>query len=189
MNANDLFGHIRLVGKEKENALRDEHKSKMAQIDKDRLNRLESLRLSLKEEFKKERTLMIEKYIREEARKIKVEISVRKSALYNQMKRKARELALEMNENELAEIFAYRLRPIKDSISSEVKLIAPKKLHSLAEKVKKISGINCRVEIGDVGDKELILEDKRMIVELSIDEFVETEAERNSEKLYEILFD
>lgn len=189
MIANDLFGHIKSVGKKREDVLRDEHEIEKARIDKERLKDLESLKLSLDKELEKERTSLIERYIREEARKTKAEMSVRKNNLFGQMKKRVKELVLEKDESELAEMFARRLRPVKDRISGEVKLISSDKFRSLAEDVGKRSGINCRVEVGNIGDGELILEGKEMTVDLSVDELIETEAERSSGKLYEILFD
>ena len=190
MTANDLFGHIKSVGKKREDLLRDEHEIEKARIDKKRIKDLESLRLSLDKELEKERALLIERYIREEARKTKVEISVRKNDLFGQMKKRAKKLALKMDESKLAEIFAHRLHSVKGRISGEVKLIASEKFRSLAEKVGERSGINYRLEIrNNLGDGELILEGKGMTVNLSIDELIEIEAERNSGKLYEIFFD
>ena len=190
MIANDLFGHIKSVGEKRRDLLRDEHEIEKARIDKERSKDLGSLRSSLDKELEKERALLIEKCIREEARKTKAEISVRKNDLFGQMKKRAKELALKMDESKLAGIFAHRLRSVKDRISGEVKLVVSKKFRSLAAEVGERSGIDCRIEIrNNLGDGELILEGKEMTVDLSIDELIETEAERNSGKLYKIFFD
>ena len=189
MIANDLLGHIKSIGKKREDLLRDEHEIEKARINKERFETLESLGSSLDKELEEERALLIERYIREEARKTKMEVSIRKNDLFNEMKKRAKKLALKLDENKLAEIFAHRLSSVKNMISGEVRLVTSEQFYSLAEEVGKRSGINCRVEIrNNIGDGELILETKEMTVDLSIDELVETEVERNSGKLYEIFF-
>ncbi len=189
MTANDLFGHIRSVGKEREEILREEHEAKIAEIERDRLKSFEKLKVLLEKELDSERSSMIERHIREENRKTKAEVSVRKNDLFEQMKRKAKKMILDMDDETLAEMFAARLRPMKGRLTEDVKLISSEKWLSLTSEVSKRAGIDCPVEVGRLADGELILEDKGMTVELSVDELVEDEAERNSTDLYEILFD
>ena len=190
MIANDLFEHIKSVSKTREDLLRDEHEIEKARINKKRLEDLELLKSSLNKDLEKEGALLIEKYIREEARKTKAEVLVRKNDLFSQMKKIAKKLALKMDESKLTEIFSHRLRSVKDRISGEVRLVTSEQFCSLAEGVSKKSGIDCCVEIrNNIGDGKLILEGKEITVDLSIDELIETEAERNSGRLYEIFFD
>ncbi len=189
MIANELFGHIRSVGKEREDSLLKEYENDIARINEDRQKSLEFLRLSLEKEIEKEKSLILERYIREEARKTKTQLSIRKNELFNQTKKQTEKTIFEMDDDRLLEIFIRRLNLIKNRLSGEVKLIAPEKFRSLVSIVAKKSGIDCRIEVADTENDALILEDKGMTVELSVRDIIEDQAEKSSSELYKILFD
>ncbi len=189
MIANDLFGHIRLVGKEREDSLLKEHEDEIAQINEDRQKSLESLKLSLEKEIEKEKSSVLERYIREEARITKTQLSIRKNEIFDQVKKQTEKMIFEMEDDRLSEIFVPRLSLIKSRLSGDIKLIAPEKFRSLASTVANKSGIDCRIEIADTENDALILEDKEMTVELSVRDLIEDQAEKSSGELYKILFD
>ncbi len=189
MTANDLFGHIRSVGKEREEVLREEHEAQVVQIERDRLKAFEDLKVSLEKDLDLEKASMIERHGREETRKTRAEVSVLKNRIFDQMKRKTEKMVLDMEIDSLAEIFAARLRPIKSRLVDDAKLISSERWVPLAREVFKRAGIDCPVEAGNIPDGELILEDRGMTVELSIGEIIDDEAQKNSAKLYEMIFD
>ncbi len=189
MTADILLGHIKEIGKEKEKNLREEHEREVARIEKERLDGFEELKTLLEREVEAERVSMIERLMREEESKIKAEISFRKNELLKQTKREAKKMFFKMDKEKIINIFAARLKSIKNRLLDEAKLISSEEYLSLAKEISKKAEIRCPIEVGGIADGKLVLESRRMMVELSVEELIEDSAEKNSAKLYQIIFD
>jgi len=189
MTADILLGHIKEISKEKEKNLREEHEREVARIEKERLDGFEELKTLLEREVEAERVSMIERLMREEESKIKAEISFRKNELLKQTKREAKKMFFKMDKEKIINIFAARLKSIKNRLLDEAKLISSEEYLSLAKEISKEAEIRCPIEVGGIADGKLVLESRRMMVELSVEELIEDSAEKNSAKLYQIIFD